>query len=161
MEDFVLRKAITVVAVSGAALFGLTTPALADPSTEPKVIGVSSSVHVTGEDTAYIHGVYRCYSGTEAHLWVSAKQGDKSGALADAWWDTNYAFSETDPDGITATCDGQVHNVKVPIQPTPFMPTGDLQNNVDTWIQFCLVEGEDEASAIVASKSFWGTTVGA
>jgi hypothetical protein len=98
------------------------------------------------------------------HLWVSVKQGgpdptaEGSSSTVNAWYDTNISQD------VAVTCNGkwQVAKVDLGRHPTDFTgrQLGSLHNG-KAWLQFCLVQGTDEETAIVASDSHWLRVVGA
>jgi hypothetical protein len=146
--------ALALVTVMGAVLT-IASPAAAQTA-EPQVLYVAPRVIVNPfqPDTAYVIGVYRCSGGDPIHLWVSAKQGgpnpsaEGSGATSTSWYDTNISG------GVPVVCDGTYRVAYVPIGK---YPNKARLTSGPVWIQFCLVDFEND---IVASKQFYGTVAG-
>ena len=114
--------------------------ALAD-APEVSWTGVNINVAPDGS-AAYISGKYKCDGGEEGtHLWVSVKQGEglsfenTSSSLADAWYDTNWMYSESDPDGLNVDCDGRWHVVRYELRQV----FGELTDG-PALVQFCLFD---------------------
>lgn len=126
-------------------------------------------------DTVQVLGSYRCFGGEPIHLWVSVKQGgpdptaEGSSTTVNAWYDTNISQD------VAVRCDGRWHSKVVTLgrhpvanrpedmgvepPPPPTRPLGYLVNG-RAWLQFCLVAGEDEQTALVASKPRWVQVIG-
>jgi hypothetical protein len=70
----------------------------------------------------------------------------------DAWYDTNISQD------VAVTCNGRWQTTRVELGrwDTDFTgrSLGNLANG-KAWLQFCLVQGTDEETAIVASESRW------
>jgi hypothetical protein len=169
MKRFVRLLAVSLAAgallVSGAAGASAAPAAPAAATTEPQILWTGPVAWVTHGDTASVIGVYRCSAPLEQmHLWVSVKQGgpdptaEGSSGTVNAWYDTNISQD------VAVTCNGkwQVAKVDLGRHPTDFTgrPLGKLKNG-NAWLQFCLVQGTDEETAIVASDSHWVKVVGA
>jgi hypothetical protein len=159
----VLMAATMLISGAGSAQAAPTTQTA---STAPQILwtGPIAWVHDRGE-TATVTGIYKCSAPLEQmHLWVSVKQGgpdptaEGSSSTVDAWYDTNISQD------VAVTCNGkwQFTTVDLGRHPTDFTgrPLGYLKNG-KAWLQFCLVQGTDEATAIVASKSRWLQVIGA
>jgi hypothetical protein len=130
---------------SAAALAAMGMPsagAAEIPAPEVSWTGVNINVAPDGS-AAYINGKYRCFGGEEnTHLWVSVKQGpnlsepDQTGSgYADAWYDTNWMYSESDPDGLNVDCDGHWHVTRYTLKPE----FGQLVDGT-AFVQFCLFD---------------------
>jgi hypothetical protein len=110
-------------------------------------------------DSVTVMGSYRCTAPLDQmHPLVSVKQGGPdptapgSSSTVDAWYDTNISQD------VAVTCNGRWQTTRVELGrwDTDFSgrPLGLLENG-SAWLEFCLVEGTDEATAIVASDSHW------
>jgi hypothetical protein len=132
----------------------------------PQIKNLGAYAYVDRHDRELVRvtGTYKCFGGRPIHLWVSVKQGgpdptaEGSSSTVDAWYDTNISMD------VYVKCDGRWHTrtVKLGAHPTDF--TGrelGLLKNGKAWLQFCLVAGEDEANALLASKSRWVKVRGA
>jgi hypothetical protein len=163
---------LAVAVAAGAFLVSAAAPAQAAPVAKPAVgtapeilwTGPVALVH-PGNESATVLGIYRCSAPLDQmHLWVSVKQGgpdptaEGSSSTVNAWYDTNISQD------VAVTCNGkwQVATVDLGRHATDFTgrPLGKLTNG-KAWLQFCLVQGTDEATAIVASHSRWLAVVGA
>jgi hypothetical protein len=126
---------------SAAALAAVGMPAATADAPEVAWTGVNINVAPDGS-AAYISGKYRCDGGEEGtHLWVSVKQGEglsfenTSSSLADAWYDTNWMYSESDPDGLNVDCDGHWHVTRYELRQV----FGELVDG-QALVQFCLFD---------------------
>lgn len=137
------HKAATALA-SAAALAAMGLPsASAAAYADPQVAWTGMNINVAPDGSAaYIDGKYRCYGGEAGtHLWVSVKQGPNlddehtSSGDADAWYDTNWMFSESDPDGLNVDCDGHWHVTRYTLKPE----FGELHDGI-AYVQFCLFD---------------------
>ena len=134
------------MAMIGSAI---ATVALGAPSAtaaayaDPQVAWTGRTIHVSPDGSeAYILGKYKCYGGEAGtHLWVSVKQGPgldadhTSSSDAAAWYDTNWNFSESDPDGLNVDCDGHWHVTRYTLKPE----FGQLVDGT-AFVQFCLFD---------------------
>ena len=164
---------ILAMAVAAGTMFvSAAAPAQAAPvatkaaTTAPEILWTGPVALVTsGNESASVQGIYRCSAPLDQmHLWVSVKQGgpdptaEGSSSTVNAWYDTNVSQD------VAVTCNGkwQVAKVDLGRHDTDFTgrPLGKLTNG-NAWLQFCLVQGTDEATAIVASESRWVKVVGA
>jgi len=141
-----MRRAHKVLAVVGSAV---AVAAMGAPSAtaaayaDPEVAWTGENINVAPDGSAaYIDGKYKCYGGTEnTHLWVSVKQGPAlddehtSSQYADAWYDTNWNYSEADPDGLQVDCDGRWHVTRYTLKPV----FGELVDGT-AFVQFCLFD---------------------
>ena len=135
-------------AASATALLALGMPAAT--ADEPQVAWTGMNINVSPDGSAaYINGKYKCDGGEEgSHLWVSVKQGENidadhtSSSDADAWYDTNWNFSESNPAGLTVDCDGHWHVARYELRQV----FGDLQDGI-AFVQFCLFDssGSEES----------------
>jgi len=168
MKRFIRLLAVSLVAgamlVSGA-VGASAAPVAPAATTDPQIRWTGPVAWVSHGDTASVIGIYRCSAPLEEmHLWVSLKQGGPdptapgSSSTVNAWYDTNISQD------VAVTCNGkwQVAKVDLGRHPTDFggRPLGTLKNG-KAWLQFCLVQGTDEETAIVASDSHWVRVVGA
>ena len=151
-----LATGLAATALAATTLVGAAAPASAaeDKAAHGTVLG-----YVTANgDSATITGRYRCFGGMQAHLWASIKQGPRingttqtSSQYADSWYDTNYNFSEDNPDGLTVPCDGAWHTQSFTLMRVdktwgPWFPGTALKAGA-AYVQFCLVPNpDDEAS---------------
>jgi hypothetical protein len=144
---------VMLVSGAGAAQAAPTT------STGPEIMWTGPVAVSRDADTVTVKGRYRCTAPLDQmHLWVSVKQGgpdptaEGSSSTVDAWYDTNISQD------VAVTCDGRWRTARVELGrwDTDFTgrPLGYLENG-SAWLQFCLVQGTDEATAIVASDSRW------
>jgi hypothetical protein len=160
-----LRTTLAAATLATAGLLAVAAPAAnAAPSTgtEGEVLGV---VLAQG-DAATIVGRYRCFGGTQAHLWASIKQGDDidgttqtSSEFADSWYDTNYNFTESNPQGLTVPCDGRFHTQRFVLERVFGTPWGGSFDGTalesgPAWVQFCLVPSEDDESTASSFGEF-------
>ena len=143
-----------VMLVSGAGSAQAATTAVG-----PEILWTGPVAVSTSADTVTVKGRYRCSAPVdEMHLWVSVKQGGPdptapgSSSTVNAWYDTNISQD------VAVTCDGRWRTARVELGRwnTDFSgrQLGYLENG-SAWLQFCLVQGTDEATAIVASDSRW------
>ena len=133
------------------------TPVGADP--QVKWLAPLAIVRSSSPDQVTVAGTYKCSAPLDQmHLWVSVKQGgpdptaEGSSSTVNAWYDTNISQD------VDVTCNGRWQHVfvKLGMHPTDF--TGRALTQLKTghaWMQFCLVQGTDEATAVVASESRW------
>jgi hypothetical protein len=160
------RIRMVVVALVAVALSftGLSSASASVPAPQVKNLGAYATVGHYNKTVARVTGTYKCSGGKPIHLWVSVKQGgpdptaEGSSSTVRAWYDTNISMD------VYVKCDGRWHTrtVKLGAHPTDF--TGrelGLLKNGKAWLQFCLVAGEDEANALLASKSRWVKVRGA
>jgi hypothetical protein len=162
---------LAVAVVAGTMLVSAAGPVQAAPvakpaaTTDPEIKWTGPVAVVNkSNDTATVFGIYRCSAPLEEmHLWVSVKQGgpdptaEGSSSTVDAWYDTNVSQD------VAVTCNGkwQVAKVDLGRHETDFTgrPLGELANG-SAWLQFCLVQGTSEETAIVASEGAWLKVVG-
>lgn len=139
-----LARKAWVAAGTVAALLTIGTPGAAGAEyADPQVAWTGTNITVAPDGSAaYIEGKYKCYGGEEGtHLWVSVKQGPNlddehtSSADADAWYDTNWMYSESDPDGLNVNCDGHWHVTRYTLKPE----FGELVDGT-AFVQFCLFD---------------------
>ena len=146
--------------VSGAG----ATQAAPSAASGPEIQWTGPVAKSIDGDTVVVMGRYRCTAPLDQmHLWVSVKQGGPdptapgSSSTVDAWYDTNISQD------VAVTCDGRWQTTRVELGrwDTDFTgrPLSHLENG-SAWLQFCLVEGTVEATAIVASDSRWVRVVG-
>jgi hypothetical protein len=146
--------AVSLMLVPPAAA---ATSVAADPQVKwlaPLAITRSSS-----PDEVSVAGIYKCSAPLDQmHLWVSLKQGgsdptaEGSSSTVDAWYDTNISQD------VDVTCNGRWQHVFVQLGMHPTDFTGRELSQLTSgqaWMQFCLVQGTDEATAVVASQSRW------
>ena len=127
------------VVASALALVTMGVPsATADG---PEVAWTGLNIHVAPDGSAaYINGKYKCDGGEEGtHLWVAVKQGDvsienTSSANADAYYDTNWNFGESEA-GLTVDCDGHWHVTRYELRQV----FGELTDG-PALVQFCLFD---------------------
>jgi hypothetical protein len=148
------------VAVSAVALVAMGVPgAMADG---PQVAWTGMNINVSADgSTAYINGKYKCDGGEAGtHLWVSVKQGEglsfenTSTETADvhAWYDTNWMYSESDPDGLNVDCDGHWHVTRYELRPE----FGQLVDG-PALVQFCLFDSSGNEESGFAFDYSWKT----
>jgi hypothetical protein len=156
---------LAVAVATGTMFVSAAGPVQAAPGAKPPAT-TAPEIQWTGpvavsrdDDTVVVQGRYRCTAPLEEmHLWVSVKQGGPdptapgSSSTVDAWYDTNISQD------VGVTCDGRWQTTRVDLGrwDTDFTgrPLGTLANGT-AWLQFCLVQGTDEETAIVASESRW------
>jgi hypothetical protein len=147
-----LAFSLTLAPSAGAA-----TKASAGPTV--KWLAPLALMRSSSPDEVTVAGIYKCSAPLDQmHLWVSVKQGgpdptaEGSSSTVDAWYDTNISQD------VAVTCNGRWHHVFVTLgmHPTDFTgrPLTGLKAG-KAWMQFCLVQGTDETTAIVASQSRW------
>jgi hypothetical protein len=159
-----LARKAWAVAASAAALAAMGTPsAVGAAYADPQVAWTGMNINVAPDGSAaYIDGKYKCYGGEEGtHLWVSVKQGANvdpdhtSSSDADAWYDTNWNYSDSDPDGLNVNCDGHWHVTRYELRPE----FGELQDGI-AFVQFCLFDStgnEDNFPTGFAFDYSWKT----
>jgi hypothetical protein len=139
-----LARTAVLTALTSGALVAATAPAMAAPATSaPEVAWVNTNVVVSADRSeATVLGKYRCSGGEEGtHLWVSVKQGPgiypghTSSGYADAWYDTNYNYTEDNPAGLTVTCDGKWHAERVTVRQV----FGQLTRGA-AYVQWCMFD---------------------
>ena len=138
-----MRLGLKAVGVAASVLALLTMGVPNATADAPEVAWTGVNINVAPDGSAaYISGKYRCDGGEEGtHLWVSVKQGDglsfenTSSSLADAWYDTNWMYSESDPDGLNVDCDGRWHVVRYELRQV----FGELTDG-PALVQFCLFD---------------------
>jgi opacity protein-like surface antigen len=139
-----LRTLATIGSIAALAAIGMPAATAAD-YVEPQVAWTGTNITVSPDGSAaYITGKYNCVGGTEGtHLWVSVKQGpgidaDHTGSGdATAWYDTNWNYSESDPDGLNVDCDGHWHVTRYTLKSEPGW--GELVDGI-AFVQFCLFD---------------------
>lgn len=156
----VAMLAAGMMLVSGAG----TAQAAPTTQTGPEILWTGPVAISRSGDSVTVSGIYRCSAPLDQmHLWVSVKQGgpdptaEGSSSTVDAWYDTNVSQD------VAVTCDGRWHFTWVDLgrHDTDFSgrPLGYLHNG-NAWLQFCLVQGTSEETAVVASKSRWVRVIG-
>jgi len=139
-------RTAVLTAVASGALLAASAPAMAAPVTSaPEVAWVNTNVVVSADRSeATVLGKYRCSGGEEGtHLWVSVKQGPRidaghtSSSYADAWYDTNYNFTEDNPAGLTVDCDGKWHAERITVKQVAGF--GQLTRG-EAYVQWCLFD---------------------
>jgi hypothetical protein len=139
-----LARTAVLTAVASGALVAASAPAMAAPATSaPEVAWVNTNVVVSADRSeATVLGKYRCSGGEEGtHLWVSVKQGPgiyaghTSSSYADAWYDTNYNFTEDNPAGLTVDCDSKWHAERITVKRV----FGDLTRGA-AYVQWCMFD---------------------
>jgi hypothetical protein len=129
---------------SAVALAAMGVPAATSADIPaPEVAWTGATINVAADGSAaYITGKYRCFGGEEGtHLWVSVKQGENlddehtGSSYSDAWYDTNWNYSDADPDGLNVDCDGHWHVTRYTLKPV----FGELVDGT-AFVQFCLFD---------------------
>ena len=143
------------VAAAALALATLGVPAATADGPQVSWTGVNINVAPDGS-AAYINGKYKCDGGEEGtHLWVSVKQGEglsfenTSSSLADAWYDTNWNFGESEA-GLTVDCDGHWHVSRVELR----QEFGELHDGI-AFVQFCLFDSTGSEETGFAFNYSW------
>ncbi len=140
-----LARTAVLTALASGALVAASAPAMAAPATSaaPEVAWVNTNVVVSADRSeATVLGKYRCSGGEEGtHLWVSVKQGPDiypghtSSRYADAWYDTNFNFTEDNPAGLTVDCDGKWHTERITVKQV----FGQLTRG-EAYVQWCMYD---------------------
>lgn len=173
------RVLVVVLAALALVVPGLSSAAAA-PAPPPRAPEIGFVTPVAWSvpwkpDTVQVLGSYRCWGGESIHLWVSVKQGGPdptapgSSTTVNAWYDTNISQD------VEVRCNGRWQTKLVDlgrhpvanrpedlddeVPPPPTRPLGHLVDG-RAWLQFCLVAGEDEQTAMLASKNRWVQVVG-
>ena len=145
-----MKLGLKAAGTAGAAVALIALGMPAATAEEPQVSWTGMNINVSPDgSTAYINGKYKCDGGEEGtHLWVSVKQGEAlddehtGSQYADAWYDTNWNFSESNPAGLTVDCDGHWHVARYELRQV----FGELEDGI-AFVQFCLFDssGSEES----------------
>jgi hypothetical protein len=149
--------AVSAGVVATSALMAGPAQAKKVDYAQPQVAFTGKNVQVSPDGSkAFVLGKYRCWGGsTGSHLWVSVKQGPdldlgehSSSSYAESWYDTNWNYSEANPAGLTADCDGHWHATRVVLKQ---VEGWDELTDGPALVQFCLYDSKFTGDE---SKSF-------